>query len=284
MRFISKTTIGDYFVTAEFEKYIYVWHIEKGLIAKFETDLISGMEKAVSISEDGKFLIIAGYSNNSITVFDITNIKILWQRKDLKKPAKVVLLNKSKNLIFVDTENKGSYLLNIITGETVEKLKGIEFIYESNYDEINFNQKSLKLDIENRLDRKILKSLTYKSFAILDVCFSYDEIYIAYSKKPLESISLKTFETKWSIEVTGHFLKIEYCKELNKLFGIRWEYENGSPMYLCHINLENGIIEKETDLGNPIAIEFLKSGSMLITTDGKLISTITNELIKQFEF
>lgn len=284
MRFISKTTTGDFFATAEYEKYIFIWHIENGLIAKFETDLISGMENAVSISEDGKYLIVAGYRNNSITVFDITENKILWQRKDLKKPAYVIFLNQSKDLIFVFTENKGSYLLDILTGEIVEKLKGIEFIYESDYGAINLNKKSLKLDIENRSDKKVLKSLLYQSFAILDVCYSIDEIYIAYSTNPLEAISLKTFETKWSINVKGHFLKIEYCKELDKLVGIRWEYEGGSPMYLCYINIENGQIEKEIDLGNPIAIDFLKSGSMLITTDGKLISTITNEIIKQFEF
>lgn len=187
------------------------------------------------------------------------------------------------DLVYVDTESTGAFLLNRKTGKTIEKLKGVEFIRESSYAEINqFEKKSIST-LVNRNDRSEIISFSHKSFAILDACFSKDKLLVAYSGNPLEAISLKTHETLWSIKVLGHILKTAYSEALNKFVGIRWEYEKGSNKFLCHINAETGLVDKEIDLGAPSEIEFLKKGSMLITSDGVLYSTIDGEILKKFE-
>ena len=66
IRAISSTVTGDRFAVAEWEKYVQVWDLEKGLVCKIETDLVSGMANAISISADGKHLAIAGYDNKSV--------------------------------------------------------------------------------------------------------------------------------------------------------------------------------------------------------------------------
>jgi WD40 repeat protein len=284
IRAISATVNGERFVVAEWEKNIQVWDIKDGLICKFPTDFVYGMAKAVSISEDGKQVAIAGYNRKTVTLYHAENGEVIWQRKDIKKPATVIILNHYPDLMFIDTENQGAFFIDRRNGETIEKLKGITFIRENKYSGIDQFKKSATSTLVNREDKKPLKIFNHKSFALLDACFSKDKIICAYSGNPLEAISLKNFETIWTTNVIGHFLEIEYAGELDKILGIRWEYEKGSPNFLCYVDIETGVVEKEINLGEPIEIEFLKQGSLLLTSQGKLYETSTGQQIKQFDF
>jgi hypothetical protein len=163
-------------------------------------------------------------------------------------------------------------------------LSGIEFIRENPYSTVDQFEKSSTSTFVNRADRKTIKSFTHKSFALLDACFSKDKIICSYSGNPLEAVSIDKGETLWTTNVIGHFVEIEYSYELNRILGIRWEYEKGSPKYLCYIDINTGKVEKEINLGEPIEIEFLKQGSFMLTSQGKLYSTLTGLLTKQFDF
>ncbi|MGG9961168.1 WD40 repeat domain-containing protein [Ferruginibacter sp. SUN106] len=284
IRAISATVNGDRFAVSEWNSNVQIWDIKSGLVSKFTTDIVSGMTNAISIAEDGKQIAIAGYDHKTVTLYDVDSGDIIWQRKDIKKPATAIILNYYPNLIYINTENQGAFLLDRKTGATVEKLRGIEFIRENPYSATDLFEKSSTSTLANRGDRKIIKRFTHKSFALLDACFSKDKIICAYSTNPTEAISLSNFETLWTINVTGHFLDIEYSNELDKILGIRWEYEKGSPKYLCYINIKTGNVEKEINLGEPIEIKFLKQGSLMLTSEGKLYSTITGQEIKQFDF
>jgi len=242
------------------------------------------MTNAISISSDGRQLAIAGYDDKSVTLFDTDTGKVIWQRKDIKKPVKAVILNHYSDLVYIDTENQGAFFLDRKSGETIEKLRGIEFIRENPYSALDQYEKSSTSSIINRVDRKTVKSFMHKSFAILDACFSNDKIFCSYSGNPLEAISLQTIQTVWTTRVVGHFLEIEYANELDKVLGVRWEYEKGSPKFLCYINADTGIVEKEIDLGEPIEVEFLKQGSQVLTSQGNLYSSVSGQLVKQFDF
>ena len=93
IRAITTTVLGSRFAVAEWEKYVQIWDIEKGFIRTIETDIVSGMTNAISISADGKQLVIAGYDQKTVTLFDTDNGKIIWQRKDIKKPSTALILN-----------------------------------------------------------------------------------------------------------------------------------------------------------------------------------------------
>lgn len=284
IRSSSTTVNGNRFAVSEWEKKVQVWDIEKGFVCKIETDIISGMSNAISISESGNQLAIAGYDQNTITLYDIDKGTISWQRKDLKEPATVIILNRYLSLIFIDTENHGAFFLDRETGKTIERLQSIEFVRENSYSNIDqFERKSVSTLI-NRTNRSAIGSFKHKSFAILDACFSSDKIICSYSGNPLEAVSLTSFQTLWTTRVVGHFLEIEYCKELNKILGIRWEYETGGPKFLSYINIDNGFVEKEINIGEPNEVGFLKRGQFLLTSQGNLYSTISGQIVNHFEF
>ena len=284
IRAISTTVQGDRFVVSEWNSKIQVWDISGDLICRLDTDIFSGMDKAISLSENGKLLSIAGYEKNTVTLYDIESAKVLWQRRDIKRPAKTVILNNNPGHLYLDTEKQGSYFLNLETGETIEKLKGVQYIRESPFSSVDQYEKSWTSSIIDRKSKKLIKNIINKSFALLDSCFTEDKIVSSYATNPLECVELKKIKSIWTTKVVGHFLEIEYCKELNKILGIRWEYEKESPKYLCYINMDDGQVEKEINLGEPIETEFLKLGSLLLTSKGELISTINGLHIKQFDF
>lgn len=284
IRAIAGTVLGDRFAVSEWENDVQIWDINEGFIRKISTDLVAGMSKALSISEDGKQLCVAGYDRKTITLYDIDTGEIIWQRTDIRKPATSIILNSSENLVYVDTENKGSFFLDRTDGKTIEKPKGLEFVRESPYSNIDQYIKSTTSSLVNRSSRKTIKSFTYKSFAILDSAFSKELIVCSYSGNPLEAISLDNFSTLWTRNVVGHFLEIEYSIALNKVLGIRWEYEKGGPKFLSYISIDSGVVEKEINLGEPIELEFLKQGSLLITSQGKLYATKSGDIIKEFDF
>ncbi|MBK7886791.1 MAG: hypothetical protein IPJ86_05635 [Bacteroidetes bacterium] len=109
IRAISATVNGDRIVVAEWEKNVQVWDINNGLVSKFSTDIVCGMTNAISISEDGKQIAVAGYDNKTVTLYNADNGEIVWQRKDIKKPAKAIILNHYHDLIYIDTENQGAF-------------------------------------------------------------------------------------------------------------------------------------------------------------------------------
>jgi WD40 repeat protein len=284
IRAISATVKGDRFAVAEWEKNIQVWDINNGLISKLNTDIVSGMANAISISEDGKHIAIAGYDHKSVTLYNVDNGEVIWRRKDIGRPATAIILNCYSDLLYIDTESQGSFFLDRKTGQTLEKLSGIKFIRENPYLAIDQFEKSSTSTFVNRADRKTIKSFTHKSFALLDACFSNNKIICSYSGNPIEAISIDKGETLWTTSVIGHFLEIEYSNELDKILGVRWEYENGSPKFLCYIDINTGKVEKEINLGEPIQIEFLKQGNLVLTSQGTLYSALTGQQIKQFDF
>ena len=283
IRTIAATVDGDRFAVAEFDSKVQVWDLTKGLVTKFTTDFDFGGNR-LTISEDGKYLVVGGYSANTITAFEIDTGQQIWQRKDLKKCGSVKILNKLDNRVFVNLERQGTHILDIYTGDTVDNLKGVEFYYENPYGSIDLLEKSTTYSLTDRIKSKTLKNVPKTSFAILDTAFSNSTIVCAYSTNPLEAISKETFENIWATKVVGHFLEIEYCVELNKILGIRWEYENGSPKFLSYVDIVTGKVEKEINLGEPIEVEFLKQGSLMLTSQGKLYSTSTGQQTRKFDF
>ena len=301
--FVCTTHNGDRFAVADSETYVQVWDWTNGLVGRFSTDYEHSL---LSISEDGMFLVTANYTADLITAHEIDTKKILWQRNDLEKCGPVIILNQWDNRVFVKTEEQGEFFLDINTGLTLARLKGYidkkllsdihpeqrhlyraeptDFYYENplaNMDLLESYSSSCLLD---RKKGKSIKALSKTTFRILDVAFSQDNIFCAYATNPLEAISTKTFKKIWATHVTGHFLRIEYSPELDKVLGIRWDGENGGPKYLNYINVETGVVEKEIILGNVIDTDFLKQGRFLVTTKGQLYSTLTGQQVKQFDF
>lgn len=283
IRAISVGKTGDYFVVGEYDKDLQIWNLSGVLIQKFKTDMVSGLSESISISSDGKKLIVAGYDKHTLTLFDIESKNILWQRNDLKKPYKVKFLNDGLNSIFVDTENKGCYILSSGTGDSVEKLRGIRDFVESPYSNIIQIEKTSSTSIVEKKSDEVICKLNHKR-SILDSAFSDELLICSYVGGPLEGIKFKTNESLWSTNCKGHFLRVGFNLEINKILGIRWDFEKGGSKFLTFINPFSGIIEKEIDLKQPICVEFINNGEYLITSQGKMYSTKDGSIVREFDF
>jgi len=283
IRAISTTFSGDRFAVAEFDTRIQVWDLNTGLINKFTTDFSSGGYR-LSISQDGRYLAVGGYSANTVTVYNIDTGQMLWQRKDLKKCANVKILNKFNNQLFVNLERHGTQILDIDTGYTLKTLKGGENYYQNPTNVIDLLEKSQTISFVDQRSEEVIKSLSKTNWGILDVCFTSNEVAVAYAANPFELIDFNTYKKKWATKVVGHLLRVSYCKEHKMFFGIRWDFTIGGPKFLCYINPEDGTVIKEMNLGEPIETEFLKEGSLMLTSKGNLIETKTGNMVNEFDF
>jgi hypothetical protein len=283
IRAISTTFKGDRFAVAEFSSNIQVWDLQKGLINKFITDFDAG-NKRFSISQDGQYLAVGGYSANTISVYHIDSGQKLWQRKDLKKCGNVTILNKFNNHLFVNLERQGTYILDINTGETIEKLQGVEHYYENALSGIDLLEKSTTISLVDRRNGKTFKSLPKTSFAILGACFTINEVAVTYSANPFELIDLISYKTKWKTNVVGHFLCVSYSEAQKMFHGVRWDFNVGGSKFLSYIDPENGTMINEIHLGEPIEMEFLSEGRFLLTSKGQLIDTSSGKLTNEFNF
>jgi WD40 repeat protein len=273
------------FLTSEFKSIIKIWDINKGLIKTFNTDFDFGGDRQ-SISNLGDYLLVGSYNKNTITLYDTTTNNIVWQRKNLRKINTTLILNQYESRAFINADNKYTgYLINLKTGETIDKLPSSLYLYENMHNTIDIIEQGDKLILfYDRIKNEIVKSIPKQTFAVLDCCFLKRHALISYSSGPLELIDTEKFQIIWRCNVEGHCLNIAYNEEIGCFLGIRWNYISGGSYFLSFINSNNGKIENEIDLGILRQAKFLDSGKFLITDKGQLISTRDGQIVKEFQF
>jgi WD40 repeat protein len=282
IRTISISHSGDRFAVAEFEKRIQIWDLTSGLLRVIETDFEFGGRR-LSISASGKYLTVGSYNKNSITSYSVDTGEILWTRRDLKKCGRVQHFGLETELIFVTSERQATQIISADKGETIQKITGAQGLWEVGSEYQTIIEKHDRINLVDK-DFKTIKTSPKKTFAILDSSYSTDKLFVSYSAGPLESIDIKSFEPTWTIKPVGHFLDTGFNLFDNKVLGIRWEYEKGSHKFLSVLNYTTGSIENEFDLGDIVEHSFLKQGKYLLTSTGKLISTVDGKTMKEFDF
>lgn len=282
IRTISTTHSGDRFAVAEFEKRVQVWDLTSGLLRVLDTDFDFGGNR-VSISPSGKYMTVGSYDKNSITTYSVDSGKILWTRKDLKKCGTVKHFGLDTEWVFVTLERQATHILSSETGETIQKVTGAQGLWGLGSQTHTVIEKHDRLNLVDK-DFKTLKTSSKRTFAVLDSSYSTDKLFVSYSSGPLESIDLMNFESTWAIKPVGHFLDVGFISLTDKVAGIRWEYEKGSNKFLSVLNHSTGNVENEFDLGDIVEHSFLKQGKYLLTSTGKLISTVDGKTVGEFDF
>lgn len=282
IRTISTTHSGDRFAVAEFEKRIQIWDLNLGLVRILDTDFDSG-GKRLSISSSGKYLTVGSYHKNTITTYAVDNGAILWSRMDLKKCGTVKYFGAEPEFVFVSLEKQATQVLSSDKGETIDKITGAKKYWENHLKQSSIVEKRDRINLVDN-EFKTIESRSKTTFAILDGCFSSDSFIATYSGGPLECLDLETLKLKWTTKPNGHFLDVGFNGETNKVIGIRWDYRNGGPKFLCIINPGSGVIEKEIDLGHNVDRSFLKQDKLLLTSKGQLITTSDGKKVKEFDF
>lgn len=260
---------GHLFVAAEFKEVVYVWDIESGkLINQLQTHLDFGGHR-LSISEDGSLCAAGAYNVHGIAVYDTYNGSLLWQRKDLKK-VQWLQFSPVEQTLLAGFENKSLHILNSHTGETLKTFHGTRSCWRSPYEDIYLLEK-IHLEIYATAKQKTVEKIDRNTFAVLDIAFGPEIVYISESGGPLRAISLKDASLIWSYqpEKGNHFLRIGYGEKCNTLFGISWPFVNGGAKTLWVFDSMTGKILNKTILeGQAIETEFARHGDILITSDG----------------
>ena len=282
IRHIATSYNGHIIALGEFEKRVQIFDIiNQQIISEFDTVLDFGGNR-LAISEDGKICICGCWEKYGICAYDTATGKLIWQRKDLKKSQKINLVYSDKTIIFVQFEVGKSRIIDINTGFDVDKLSGVNYYFQSPFDQIDVFDKSNKIQIINRTTSKVKANIQRQSFDTLDIAFTRNLVVVSETGAPLSCYETKDGKLKWRFPVIEgeHFLKVSYQEDLKQIVGVNWPFKTGGDKTLKFINQDNGIVEREIFINCPTQTEFALHGRYLITSDKEIINILSGEIIK----
>lgn len=269
IRHIATSFNGDAFAAAEFEKVVYIWSFEDlKRLKTLDTKLDFG-GKRLAISPKESLCAVGAYSRYGITMYDLNSGQVLWNNKELKKVQRLEF-SLVDDTLYACFDDKPMHVINSRTGDITEKIKGIKNIWFSPYDNIYLTEGN-NLSLHNVESNKTL-IINRETFAILDVKFAEDILFICESGGPLRAISINDGRIIWQIKIEdSHFLRIGYCEETNALYAVLWPYINGGNKILYKIEKLTGNVLGKTELEqDTVETEFIKKSSFLINSNGNV--------------
>jgi WD40 repeat protein len=267
---IATTFDGKLFATAEFEKYVSIWNVDKGeLQISFQTHLDFGGER-LAISPDGQLCAAGAYHIHGISVYRTLDGSVLWSRRDLKK-VNWLKFDPIQETLLAGFEDKPLHILDSKTGETIETCRGVRRKSISSYDSNVFLLGAGKLKLHNGSKTPI--SLKIPAHLILDVTFDQRAAYLTEAGGPLRAVDCLDGSLLWEHppERDSHFLRIGYNELTGTLFGLMWRYLTGGPYTLVELDPQTGKPMNNLMMGTLIVAEFGGRGTRLITSDGCIL-------------
>lgn len=269
IRHIATSYNGDTFAVAEFERIVYIWSFKdlKKLTTLY-TKLDFGGQR-LAISSTGTLCAVGAYDRYGISMYDLNTDDLLWSNKDLKK-VQVLRFNHSGDRLYACFSDKSMHVINALTGEIIEKIRGIKNIWFSPYENIYLTEGN-NISLCKSASVKKLK-IERQSFAILDVAFAKDMIFVTEAGGPLRAIDINSGKVLWNINIDdNHFLKLGYLEEKDILYAVLWPYVNGGNKVLYKIDKQTGNVLYKTEMEkDTIETEFIKKTSFLLNSNGSL--------------
>jgi hypothetical protein len=276
---IPKTSL-DLFVTAEFEKKVSLWSLEKmKKIGDIDTTLDFGGSRLVLIPTDKEPIVVTGaYTRYGVSAYNLDGKKI-WERKDLKKSQYIKSLKSSGELCLgIGFDEKPFHFLNVNTGDTIKLYKGVRQIFTNQDDTlwITVSDRDIKLiDTDKEVER------WSKNTDILSAGFSDEKILINISHSLISYD--KIGNENWRYNCPEEHIIHNVCWDTKRKYWlfILWNYINGGPKYLCKVD-ENGSLISKEELGEIWEYAFSGDGQLLITSDGEVIDTHNLRVVWKF--
>ncbi|MFN3301144.1 MAG: YncE family protein, partial [Sediminibacterium sp.] len=283
IRHISTSFLGNRIALAEFENLVQIFDLNTlQVISEFNSVLSYG-GKRIAIDEQGEICVCGAWQRHGICGYNSNSGELIWQRKDLKRVQHLQNLRSNQQLLFANFEGSSSRIIDFRTGIDIDKIPNIINYYECKYQSIDIYDRSLSIDIIDRISKKRIAKLDRKSFGTLDLTFNFDSLCISESAGPLSCYDLNNGKLKWRIYggIDGHYLRICYNEHLNMFVGITWPYANGGDKKIMYINTNTGAVENEVNIKQPVETEFAMDGKFLITSNRQIID-IDNLIIKNW--
>lgn len=282
IRHIAADSEGCIVAAAEFEKLIHIWDVES------ETKLITiktGLDfggKRLAISPNGDFCAVGAYNRYGVSLYSISNGSLLWNRKDLKK-VQCVSFNSSDGNIIAGFDEKPLHILDSMTGNTLESIRGVRKKWTSYYSDDYMLEKAKTLNLFS--NNKLVTEIARTTFAVLSTVFSPDIVIISEAGGPISAYCIKNGYLVWRNypDVGSHFLTLGYNNQTSKIYGVLWSFKKGGPKILCSIDSSSGTITDKINLDEQTTeTVFTNKGNLFITSTGDMykLDTETPELAK----
>jgi WD40 repeat protein len=270
IRHLAVNLEGNIVAAAEFKKVIHIWNAQSATkLITLQTNLDFGGRR-LAISPDGNFCAVGAYNRYGISLYSVNNGSLLWNRKDLKK-VQWLDFNLFDGNVIVGIDEKPLHVLDLMTGNTLETVRGVKAKWISCYDDFYLLKKAASLNLYR--NNKLVALLERTSFAVLSVAFSKDKVIVSEAGGPISAYLLTSGDLAWRNypNVGSHFINLNYNNATSKVYGVLWAYDKGGPRFLCSIDLTSGTVLDKLQLNEQTTEAiFSKRGSYLITSTGDI--------------
>lgn len=278
-RQIATSFTGSRIALSKFETTVLIFDLlQKQVLTGFDTILDFGGQR-LAISEDGQICICGAWERYGICAYDTTSGKLLWQRKDLKKPQYLRNLRADARYLFVNLEYGASRIIDIQTGEDIARLPSVNSRFDSPYHPFTLLVRSRSLELLNLQTAQRVASIARKDWHVFDVAFTPASILIADGR----SLNCYDLSGKPQWEYTQErpelFQKLCYHAKLSLLISVSSSVE-GHGGWLKYIDPVTGQTEKELTLAYPHDAVFALNGELLITPDQQIINLETGTSVR----
>jgi hypothetical protein len=196
MNYYQIETSKNIVAMASFEEAIDIFSLDSfNFIKQFKTNYCFGGER-LSLSSDAELLFTSDYEN-SIEGYSLNTGKIIYERTDIELIQKIKILSP---YLYVLTDDKILYVLNIIDDEIIEKKENINNFF------------FFKNDIFLLKERNIINNMGY-TFELSDdnlVCCLIDDSFfiLSHRYKPLIKIDKITKDLLWVASMQEGFTMV----------------------------------------------------------------------------
>lgn len=234
-------------------------------IRSLSTNYELGGHRAALDSDDTK-CIVGGYTRGGVSAYDATTGMPLWHRDDIRRCQQITFRADGQSC-FVACDDHPAIVLDPHTGVTKSTISHCKRLYVSALAPLVLVEGS-DLRIVSLESGATMVRIAKSPRAVLAACFSHASVFVSEAAGPVRAIRLADAACIWTIEPRSeeHYLQLAFNMDSQLLYGVRWEYANGTRTMLDYIDTRNGHIIKTLRLmADETTSSFALDGTKLVT-------------------
>lgn len=285
IRELATSNASTRIAAAFFERTVQVWDVRSGeKTTEFETVFSFGGRR-LAIDASGELCIAAGWTRGrrgGVACYETRTGKLVWHRTDLGQTQQLHFSNNGTGLWRVPDIGP-TIRLDILTGNTLEQIRGLKSIYESVYGDIRL--------LVKRQGGYILQSqknlrLPQLDFALLSAAFAPNAVCISEPCGLARCFELSTGIERWRCDPGRgvHVVRVWYRDADDHFYGVRWEYEKGGPKALVRFQQQTGLPEELVYIDSSWQEAVSPVQDCLVTTSGSVFALSDGSLLHCLAF
>jgi outer membrane protein assembly factor BamB len=247
--------------------------------SQFEARFATGA-KALAMHPNGTQIVTGASAPAGVVTAYAPTGSVLWERRGLAYPARL-RFSPSGHYVYCTLDDQRVEKIDSQTGETFAVIKQARHIFEGpyGYSLIVSSARSAYVVKDDRRSAGAGFDIDKLTFAVLDVAFDPDRIYITESGGPLRCIDLGARGELWRFDPPkgSHFLRLYWSPMDEHLYGVLRHYEKGLFRHLIRFDRELGNTERVCHLES-WEEAFVEKTHQMVTSAGDLID-LSNGLV-----